>query len=267
MALGTCREHPRARPNQRPPDGDWTTWLFLAGRGAGKSRSVTEWVRHQVETGKAGRVALVAPTAADARDVVVEGPAGILAVSPPWFRPKYEPSKRRLTWPNGATATTFSADEPERLRGPQHDAALVDELCAWRFPQAWDNLLLGLRLGEQPRICVATTPKPTRLLKELIADPTTATTRGTTYDNRPHLAKRFYEKIIGRFEGTRLGQQELLAEILEIGEGHGSRRSTCRSMWRRRPSIIRTSPCTWRSTRARRGRPARCGSRSGARIP
>ena len=120
--------------------------------------------------------------------------------------------------------------EPERTEGAPARRGVSRRTLRLAVPAGWDNLLLGLRLGEAPRICVATTPKPTRLLKELIADPTTATTRGTTYDNRPHLAKRFYEKIIGRFEGTRLGQQELLAEILEIGEAHGSRRSTCRSM-------------------------------------
>jgi phage terminase large subunit-like protein len=218
-APGTCQLHPRARPNQRPPAGDWATWLFLAGRGSGKSRSGAEWVRHQVQTGQARRIALVAATAADVRDVIVEGPAGILAVSPPWFRPKYEPSKRRLTWPNGAIATTFSADEPERLRGPQHDAAWVDELCAWRFPAAWDMLLFGLRLGAKPRVCVTTTPKPSRLIKALLADPTTAVVRGSTYENRTHLAPTFFQQIIARYEGSRLGQQEIHAEILDISEG------------------------------------------------
>ena len=131
---GECREHPRARASQRPPDGDWRTWLLLMGRGAGKTRSAAEWVRHQVETGKHRWIALVGPTAADVRDYMVGGHSGILAISPPWFRPRYEPSKRRLTWPNGATATTFSAEEPDHLRGPQHSAAWVDELAAWRYP-------------------------------------------------------------------------------------------------------------------------------------
>ena len=168
---GECREHPRARPAQRPPAGDWRTWLLLMGRGAGKTRSAAEWVRHRVETGAARRIALVGATAADVRDVMVEGPSGLLAVCPPWDRPRYEPSKRRLTWPNGAVATTFSADEPDRLRGPQTDCAWIDELAAFRYPAAVDNLLFGLRLGADPRLCVTTTPKPVRLVTELVVGP------------------------------------------------------------------------------------------------
>ena len=140
-------------------------------------------------------------------------------ISPPWFRPRYEPSKRRLTWPNGAIATTFSADEPDRLRGPQHDAAWVDELAAFRYPAALDNLLFGLRLGKDPRLCVTTTPKPMRLVTELIADPTTAIARGTTYENRANLAPSFFERIVTKYEGTRLGQQEMLAEVLDVADG------------------------------------------------
>src|SRR5690625_4816735 len=155
-----------ARPAQRLPAGDWQTWLTLAGRGWGKTRVGAETVRRKVETGQAGRVALVAATSADARDVMVEGESGILAVSPPWNMPRYEPSKRRLTWPNGAVATTYSADEPNRLRGPQHDFAWADELAAWRFDQeAWDMLMFGLRLGTDPRAIVTTTPRPTALIK------------------------------------------------------------------------------------------------------
>ena len=137
-----------ARPNQLPPPGDWwQIWLLLAGRGFGKTRTLAEWVCEQVLFGLASRIALVAATAADARDVLVEGESGILAVAPPWFRPIYEPSKRRLTWPNGAIGTTFSAEEPERLRGPQHDAAVCDELGSWSRPETWDMLQFGLRLG------------------------------------------------------------------------------------------------------------------------
>jgi Terminase large subunit, T4likevirus-type, N-terminal len=219
LAAGSCREHPRARPSQRPPAGDWRTWLVLAGRGFGKTRSAAEWIRHRVETGAAHRVALVGATAADVRDVMVEGPSGILAVCPPWDRPRYEPSKRRLTWPNGAVATTFSADEPDRLRGPQSDCAWLDELAAFRYPMALDNLLFGLRLGADPRLCVTTTPKPVRLVTELVSDPTTAIARGTTYENRAHLAASFFDRIVCKYEGTRLGQQELLAEILEVSDG------------------------------------------------
>jgi phage terminase large subunit-like protein len=217
--VGECREHPRARVNQRPPDGDWRTWLMLMGRGAGKTRAAAEWVRRRVESGAARRLALVGATAADVRDTMVDGESGILAISPPWFMPRYEPTKRRLTWPNGARATTFSADEPDRLRGPQFETAWCDEVAAWRYPQAMDNLLFGLRLGGDPRLCVTTTPKPVRLVVDLIADPTTAVIRGTTYENRSHLATSFFDRIVTKFEGTRLGQQELLAEVLEVADG------------------------------------------------
>ena len=163
----------------------------------------------------ARHVALVAPTAADARDVMVEGESGLLAIAPPWDRPEYEPSKRRLTWENGAIATTYSADEPERLRGPQHDFAWCDELAAWRYPEAWDMLMFGLRLGDDPRAVVTTTPRPTKLIKALAADPKVAVTHGTTYDNWKYLAPAFIEQIVRRYEGTRLGRQELDAEILD----------------------------------------------------
>jgi hypothetical protein len=193
--------------------------LLLMGRGAGKTRAAAEWIRRQAETGRAGRIALVGATAADVRDTMIEGHGGLLSIAPPWARPRYEPSKRRLTWPNGAMATTFTADEPDRLRGPQNAAAWADELDAWRYPEAWDNLLLGLRIGTSPRVVVTTTPRPTRLVTDLVDDPTTAISRGTTYDNRAHLAADFFARITGKFEGTRLGRQELLGEVLEVGEG------------------------------------------------
>jgi phage terminase large subunit-like protein len=204
-----------ARPNQLAPAGDWQTWLFLAGRGTGKTRAGAEWVRMMVETGKAKRVALVAPTAADARDVMVEGQSGILSCCPPHAYPKYEPSKRRVTWPNGAIATTYSADEPDRLRGPQHDLAWADELAAWQYPDTWDMLQFGLRLGADPRCCVTTTPRPVRMVRELMDAKTTVITRGTTYENRENLAPSFFDRIVARYEGTRLGRQELNAEVLD----------------------------------------------------
>jgi predicted phage terminase large subunit-like protein len=204
-----------ARANQLPPDGDWRVWLLLAGRGFGKTRTGAELIRAQAMALAARRLALVAPTAGDARDIMVEGESGILAISPPWERPRYEPSKRRLTWPNGAIATLFSADEPERLRGPQHDAAWCDELASWRYPEAWDMLMLGLRLGTDPRVVVTTTPRPTKLIRELIADPTVVVTRGTTLENRANLATVFLGQIVRKYQGTRLGRQELDAEILE----------------------------------------------------
>jgi phage terminase large subunit-like protein len=146
---------------------------------------------------------------------MVEGESGLLAIGIERERPRYEPSKRRLTWPNGAIATTYSADEPERLRGPQHDLAWCDELATWRYPEAWDMLMFGLRLGEDPRVVVTTTPKPNRIIRELVADSTTEITRGSTYDNRANLAPAFLAQIVKKYEGTRLGRQELNAEILD----------------------------------------------------
>jgi predicted phage terminase large subunit-like protein len=203
------------RPNQQPPAGAWRTWLLLAGRGFGKTRTGAEWVRAQVQAGRS-RIALVAPTAADARDVVVEGESGLLAVCRrAGQEPTYEPSKRRITWPSGAMATTYSADEPDRLRGPQHDAAWCDELAAWRYPEAWDMLRFGLRLGDDPRTIVTTTPRPTALMRDLIGAPDTVTTRGSTYDNASNLSASFIAAIRARYEGTRLGRQELHAELLD----------------------------------------------------
>jgi phage terminase large subunit-like protein len=172
-------------------------------------------VLEQVLAG-ARRIALVAATSADARDVVIEGDSGILSCAPKWNRPEYEPTKRRLTWPNGAIATAYSADEPERLRGPQFDAAVCDELGAWRYPEAWDMLMLGLRLGKNPRCVVATTPKPTRLIRDLVAreGKDVVITRGRTRDNEANLAPQFLKTIVARFQGTRLGRQELDGELL-----------------------------------------------------
>jgi predicted phage terminase large subunit-like protein len=205
----------QARPEQKPPPGDWRVWLLLAGRGFGKTRTGAEFVRACAEFGLARRIALVAPTALDVRNVMVEGESGILAIGPPKERPDYEPSLHRLTWPNGAVATLFSADEPNRLRGPQHDLAWCDELAAWRYPAAWDMLMFGLRLGEDPRVVVTTTPRPIKLIRELLADPKVVVTRGRTIENREHLAPAFLAQIVRRYEGTRLGRQELDGEILD----------------------------------------------------
>lgn len=206
-----------ARPEQKAPsDSDWLTWLILAGRGFGKTRSGAEWVNEIVMSGNYGHIALVADDAADARDIMVDGESGILAISPPWNKPNYQPSKRRLTWPNGAKALIFSADDPESLRGPQHDAAWLDELCKWRYQQeAYDQLQFGLRLGKRPVQCITTTPKPTKLLKEIIKRPSTRTITGSTYDNLINMAATFREMVVGKYEGTRLGRQELFAEILD----------------------------------------------------
>jgi len=210
------------RPEQFAPPGDWSTWLILSGRGWGKSRTGAEWVRHQVESGACKRLALVARTAADARDVMVEGDSGILKISPPWNRPHYEPSKRRLTWPNGAIATTFSADEPNALRGPQYDGAWADELAAWKYDRdAWDQLQFGLRLGRDPRVIVTTTPRPTPLVKELLAEAQASRsfTVGSTYENAGNLAPRFLKKLLDKYAGTRLGRQEIEGAVLDDAPG------------------------------------------------
>lgn len=204
-----------AREAQLPPQGDWVTWLILAGRGFGKTRTGAETIRDWQATGAYGRFALVAEDAGDARDVMIEGESGILAISPPWDRPDFEPSKKRLTWRNGATATYYSSDDPESLRGPQFDAAWCDELAKWKYAQeAWDQLQFGLRLGHSPRQVVTTTPRPIPLMRELVDDNTTIVTSGSTYENRDNLAPSFFSKVIKKYEGTRLGRQELEAEIL-----------------------------------------------------
>jgi phage terminase large subunit-like protein len=220
-----------ARPAQTPPPGDWRTWLVLAGRSFGKTRCGVEWVRHQVETGRCRRMAVVAPTAADARDVLVEGESGLLAVCPPWCFPTYEPSKRRLTWPNGAIVTTYSADEPERLRGPQHDGGLLDEFAAWRYPAAYDMYVLGNRLrdtmGGGPRTCITTTPRPVPHLLKLLEranpektpDPAVVVTGGSTFDNAANVAAEFLEEIRSSYAGSRLERQEIFAEILRDTPG------------------------------------------------
>ena len=204
-----------ARSSQRAPNGDWRVWLLLAGRGFGKTRTGAEFISARALGRTARRMALVAPTAADARDVMVEGESGLLAISPPWRRPRYEPSKRRVVWPNGAVATLYSADEPERLRGPQHDAAWCDEIGSWRYPEAWDMLMFGLRLGTDPRVVVTTTPRAIKMIRELVADPKVVVTRGRTSENRANLAPDFLDQIVRKYQGTRLGRQELEAEILE----------------------------------------------------
>jgi phage terminase large subunit-like protein len=206
-----------ARASQLPPAVAWTLWLVLAGRGFGKTRTGAEWVIAESE--HTGRIALVGATAPDTRDVMIDGESGILAASPPWNRPKYEPSKRRLTWKNGARAYAYSADEPERLRGPQHGAAWGDELAAWRRPEALDQLMFGLRLGQNPRAIFTTTPKPIKLVRDLMADPTCVVTRGSTYENAANLAPTFLKTVVRKYEGTRLGRQELNAEVLEDVEG------------------------------------------------
>jgi phage terminase large subunit-like protein len=203
-----------ARQSQRPPQGEWDVWMCLAGRGWGKTRVGSEWSIMQARTQERG--ALIGPTAADTRDILVQGESGILASAPATFRPLYEPSKRRLTYPNGAIQMCYSADEPDRLRGPQHHYGWFDELAAWRYIQeAWDMAQLGMRLGDHPRICVTTTPRPLPLIKRLLKDEMTVVSRGSTYDNLNNLAPTFRRAVIAKYEGTELGRQELNAEVLE----------------------------------------------------
>ena len=214
-----------ARDSQIAPPGDWSVWLLMAGRGFGKTRTGAEWVRARVESGTSGRIALVARTPADVRDVMIEGDSGLLSVCPPWDRPKYEPTKRRLTWPNGAFALAFSSHEPDQLRGPQFDAAWCDELATWEYPrETWDNLAFGLRLGTSPQCVVTTTPRPIELLRELMDREDVHVTRGSTYENRRFLASSFIRQIERRYQGTDTGRQEIFAELLEEAEG---------ALWRR----------------------------------
>jgi phage terminase large subunit-like protein len=204
-----------ARKNQLRPPGNWRYWLVQAGRGFGKTRTGAEAIREMVGEGYR-RFHLVGATAGDVRDVMIQGESGIMNCFPPYQRPLYEPSKRLITFHTGAVAIAFSADEPERLRGPQCEAFWADELAAWRFGQdAWDNLLFGFRLGNDPRGIITTTPKPIQLLKDIISDPATVVTRASSYENRGNLAPAFFDAIIRKYEGTRLGRQELEAELLE----------------------------------------------------
>lgn len=224
-----------ARPNQLEPGspewrrafpsekiGDWITWLILAGRGFGKTRVGAETIRSWVcgdtplSSGRCSRIALVAETAADARDVMVLGESGILANHPKDFRPEWSPTNRCLTWPNGAKAWTYNATEPDQLRGPQHDGAWTDELAKFdKAQETWDQLQFGLRLGERPRQIVTTTPRPIPIIRKLINDPDCFVTRGRTYDNAANLASPFLKQIEERYGGTRLGRQELEGEVLD----------------------------------------------------
>ncbi|MBA3776900.1 MAG: DNA-packaging protein, partial [Betaproteobacteria bacterium] len=209
-----------ARDNQLPPDGDWLVWMLMAGRGFGKTRSGAETVHTWAETYPGCRIALVASTAADARDVMIAGESGLIATRTGTRAATYEPSKRLVTWPNGSQATAYSAEEPNRLRGPQHHFAWGDELAAWQYAQeTWDQLMFGLRLGERPRAVVTTTPRPVKLVRDLLRDSTTRITRGSTFDNAANLAPTFLDAVRKKYEGTRLGRQELYAEILDDTPG------------------------------------------------
>jgi phage terminase large subunit-like protein len=215
-----------AAPHQLAPDGDWRSWVVLGGRGAGKTRAGAEWVRSRVEgrsplaPGACSRVALVAETLDEAREVMVLGESGLMACAPPDRRPRWQATRRLLEWPNGATAQIFSASSPEALRGPQFDAAWADELAKWRRGQAaWDQLQLGLRLGADPRCVVTTTPRDSALLRALLDAPGTVVTHAPTRANRAHLAPAFLAAVETAYAGTALGRQELEGLLVEAAEG------------------------------------------------
>ena len=208
-----------ARANQLEPEGFWVNWLILAGRGFGKTRCGAEQVRRWVKRGY-NYVNFIGATSDDLRDIMIEGESGILAITPYDERPRYLAYKRQLVWPNGAQSLLFSAEEPERLRGKQHQKLWADEIASWQYAEdAWNQAMFGLRIGDNPQVVVTTTPRPTKTVRALIADPNTVVTRGTTYENRANLADAFYAKIIKKYEGSRLGRQELLAEVLDDNPG------------------------------------------------
>ncbi|MCU9848722.1 terminase family protein [Defluviimonas sp. WL0024] len=215
-----------ALPHQLPPDGAWKSWVIMGGRGAGKTRAGAEWVRAEVEgarpedPGRARRVALVGETVDQVREVMVFGESGILACSPPDRRPLWEAGRKRLVWPNGAVAEIYSAHSPESLRGPQFDAAWVDELAKWgKAEDAWDMLQFALRLGQHPRQVVTTTPRNVGVLKAILRNPSTVLTQAPTEANRAYLAASFLDEVRARYAGTRLGRQELDGVLLEDAEG------------------------------------------------
>ncbi|MEM9054175.1 MAG: terminase family protein [Pseudomonadota bacterium] len=215
-----------ARDAQRPPKGDWRTWLFMGGRGAGKTRAGAEWARFSALYGGCERIALVGPTLGDVREVMIEGPSGLRTIEP-WdhLRPVFSVSRRRLEWPNGAVGLVFSAEDPESLRGPQFDAAWCDEIGIWvRGETVWNNLQLGLRLGADPRCVATTTPRPVPLVQRLVGGEAVVT-HSQTKDNAEHLAPGFFDQMQTAYSGTVLGRQELEGELLEDPEG---------AVWRRR---------------------------------
>ena len=204
------------RPAQRMPEGnEWATWLLQGGRGSGKTRGGAEAVRQEVESGRAERVALVAETPKDARDIMVEGPSGLLTISPPWFMPDYQPSNARLVWPNGAVAIIYSSAAPNAPRGGEHDFAWADEVAAWKYVQeTWDNLMMGLRAGVNPRCVATTTPRPLKVIRDLHEDEHAVVTRMTSWENMANLTEKYYNRVISRYVGTSKGTQELEGKLL-----------------------------------------------------
>ncbi|MEM9972044.1 MAG: terminase family protein [Pseudomonadota bacterium] len=215
-----------AHPEQLPLNEPWSTWLFLGGRGAGKTRAGAEWVRAMAEgrypfaKAPAMRIAIIGETLHDAREVMVEGVSGLLSIHKNGDRPVYEASRRRVVWPNGAVAQLFSSETPDALRGPQFHAAWCDEIAKWREPEkCWSMLQFGMRLGDAPRTCVTTTPRPVPLLKRMLDDPNVCVTRASTRANAGNLSPGFIKAVFAAYGGTRLGRQELDGEIIEDREG------------------------------------------------
>lgn len=214
-----------ARPEQLMPEGDWHIWFIKAGRGWGKTRTGAEAIRSLQAFGY-GRFHLVGRTSADVRDTMIEGESGLLSISPPENRPVWKPSTRKLVWPNGAVATTFSAEEPDSLRGPQCEAYWADELASWKYPDAWDQLQFGARLSGKVRGIVTTTPRPTQLIKTLMQRDDVVVTHGTTFENEANLSPSAVAALKAQYLGTRLGRQELEGHILDNNPGALWKRET-----------------------------------------
>lgn len=210
----------KARQDQRLPSGDWRVWLILAGRGFGKTRTGAETIRDLVAHSQYQRIGIIGATEFDTRSVMLEGQSGLLSCYPESEKPVYEPSKRLITWSNGATARLFSAEKPNQLRGPQFDFVWLDELCKFEKADAlWDQINFSLRIGQNPRALVTTTPKPMPLLNSFITDPAVHVTRGSTFDNAQNLSPSFLTAVKTKYEGTTLGRQELYGDIVDIGDG------------------------------------------------
>lgn len=230
-AINSCKWNFWRRDDQMPPPGDWRVWLVMAGRGYGKTRMGAEWVRDLAASHPGARIALVGATMAEARGVMVEGESGLLNICGE-ERPAWEPSLRKLSWRNGSTAIVYSAAEPESLRGPQHDFAWADEIAKWPHGvAAWDNLMLGLRLGTNPRAIATTTPRPVPLVRRLVKEAGVVVTRGSTNDNKPNLPAEFIDGVTALYAGTRWGRQELDGELIEDVAGALWSRDLLEARW------------------------------------
>lgn len=230
----------QAHPGQIPPkDKAWFCYLMRSGRGGGKTRAGAEWVLQRVRDGYRS-IALIGANAADVRDIMIElGESSIMRIARPEEKPAYEPSKRRLTFPNGAIAVAFSDEEPDQLRGPQHDTVWIDELAKFKHPrETWDNMIMGLRMGPSPQVFVTTTPRPIPLIKELTKRPDTIDVRFSTFDNAENLSPIFLQQVRARYEGTRLGRQELEGEILDDNPNALFSREIIEQQRTRKPPIL-----------------------------